>query len=125
MEEQVKISKRPSFLTVLGILSFIGIGLQALGALFTITTLSGIISLLCAAATLYGVLQMWKLKKTGFYIYAVFEIIPPIYTLATVGAVAFSFGAAGGGFMSVVATLSLFFPILFIVLYALNLKHMD
>jgi len=64
---------------------------------------------------LVGSIQMWKLKKTGFYIYAVGEIIPPVVSMVLVGMG--EFGAFG--------IIGLIFPIVFIVLYGLNLKHMS
>jgi len=117
--------KRPGFLTVLGVLSFIGIALQIISNLGALGTMAGIVGIIAAIGCLYGVLQMWKLKKMGFYIYAVCEIAPVVVALITIGSAAFAFGAIGGGFMAVVAMLSMFFPVLFIILYALNLKHMS
>lgn len=64
---------------------------------------------------LIGVVMMWKLKKAGFY----------VYTLGQVASVATPFlivGSLAGGLM---ATLGAIFPILFIILYGLNLKHMS
>lgn len=116
--------KRPTFLTVLGILSFIGCALQLLGSLAIIGSLAGILSLISAIACFIGVLMMWKLKKMGFWIYAIFELLPPVYTLIAVGSVAFKFGAYGGGFMAYYTVLSMFFPVLFVILYGLNLKHL-
>ena len=81
--------ERPSFLTVLCILTFIGSGLGVLFSLLAVvgmgalmgslgafgTAFAGgttymIVSLLMAGASLFGALQMWKLQKTGFMIYA-------------------------------------------------------
>ena len=65
---------------------------------------------------------MWKLKKMGFYIYLVGEIAPLVITFATIGfASMFSFG---GGIMAIMTAFMSIFPILFIILYAINLKHM-
>ena len=116
--------KRPMFLTVLGVLTFIGAALQLLGSLGSLSSLSGIIMLVAALGCVYGVIQMWKLKKMGFYIYAICEIAPVVYALVTVGTAAFTLGALGGGIMAIFAAFSMFFPVLFIILYALNLKHM-
>ncbi|NSW45934.1 MAG: hypothetical protein HPY79_08995 [Bacteroidales bacterium] len=168
MEEQVmETKKRPTFLTVLGILSFIGVGWQIISGIITMgagavtsavtsagseyaeglnnmegmenvegmdqamaglneavdaanklaqnATLLGIINIVAALVCLLGVIWMWKLMKKGFYVYVIGELAAPIATLALVG-----FGLGG-----VMATLGFIFPIIFIVLYALNLKHMS
>ena len=152
--------KRPQFLTVLCILSFIGCGIglvsgvmgyfsysamassglqeamssmggemadasaemdqamDALGGLgmdFGKMATSSLVIGLLNIVVLIGVLMMWKLKKTGFY----------VYTLGQVASVATPFlivGSLAGGLM---ATLGAIFPILFIILYGLNLKHMS
>jgi hypothetical protein len=168
MEEQVmETKKRPTFLTVLCILSFIGVGFQIISGFITIgsgamtsavtqvgqsysesmsnleglenvegmdqaiaglneaveaankmaqyATTLGIVNILAALVCLLGVIWMWKLQKKGFYVYVIGEIVPPILTLLLVG---FGFGG-------IMATLGFIFPIIFIILYALNLKHMS
>ena len=118
---------RPGFLSVLCILTFIwnalvilivGIVLAA-GAAFLPEMLAPMFAgatglligiLVLAAATFYGALQMWKLKKMGFYVYvgatAVGIILPMVL---------------GGGF----SVSGLIVPVLFVVLYGLNLKHLS
>lgn len=168
MEEQVmETKKRPAFITVLGILSFIGVGWQIISGIITMgagavassvtnagssyaedlsnvegmenvegmnqamsglseaveaanrlaqnATLLGIINIVAALVCLLGVIWMWKLMKKGFYVYVIGELAAPIATLVLVG-----FGL--GGFM---ATLGFIFPIIFIILYGINLKHMS
>jgi hypothetical protein len=66
---------------------------------------------------------MWKLKKMGFYIYLVGEIAPFIVAFATIG-FAGMFSLAGG-FLAIITALMFIFPLLFIILYALNLKHLN
>jgi len=126
--------KRPVFLTVICILSFVGIGLAIIGYVTalslmgvaesamanveaaggTVTTPgTGIIwayiigGFVTALLSLVGVIQMWKLKKSGFY----------LYTAATVIAIVLGFMYAGFSF-------SVIFSIAFIVMYAVNLKAM-
>lgn len=164
MEEQIK--KRPTFITVLGILGFIGVGWQIISgfiqmaagavtsamvdagqeisegmseiegmsetmgsegmeqlnnvanegvALLQHQSTLGIIGIIAAIVCLVGIILMWKLKKTGFYIYVLGEIAPVIATLVLVG-----FGL--GGFM---AALGMIVPIVFIILWGVNLKHMS
>lgn len=122
--------ERPTFLTVLCILTFIGSGLGILGSILMVVgagALAGylggaaagggliwsILGLISSALSFYGALQMWKLKAQGFMIYVA--------------------GAALGMASGVIASLSLgvginfmglVFPILFIVLYNMNRKHL-
>ena len=140
-------AQRPTFLTVLCILSFIasGIGIivmfLALGAkgvadandlslengidtsymdASQVEALESaqavfswpymIIALILILVGLFGVIKMWKLQKQGFYIYTGAQIVGLIVPLI--------FGMA---FSAVGAII----PILFIVLYGLNLKHMS
>jgi hypothetical protein len=114
---------RPGFLTALCILSYIGCGLAIIGGLVAITTLSGILNLVAALICLWGVIQMWKLKKMGFYIYLVGEIAPLIISIATIGfAGLFNFA---GGLMALTVAFGFIFSLLFIILYAVNLKHLS
>lgn len=154
----VTVAKRPTFITVLCILSFIGIGLSliwgiknyfeysaaaaqpdllssfgqadgtdplgqammdAIGDAFKIDyaklAMNELITTLLNIPILIGVLMMWKQKKVGFYVYAAFEIIQPIIPLVL------GLGLVGG----VMSVLGLIVAIVFIVLYAVNLKHMS
>jgi hypothetical protein len=114
---------RPSFLTVLCILSYIGCGLAIIGALTTITTLSGILNMASVLICLWGVIQMWLLKIMGFYIFLVGVIAPLIISLATIGfAGLFNFA---GGIMALMVAFGFIFSLIFIILYALNLKHLS
>jgi hypothetical protein len=143
--------ERPTFLTVLCILSFIGVGIQIIQGLISLfakgagsmimeaaeslegyeevpgteyieeslsyASTLGIVSILAALVCLWGVIWMWNLKKTGYYIYIVGELAPVIVSFILVG-----FGSFLGGFF---AMIGLIFPVLFIILYGLNVKHMS
>lgn len=132
MEEQnvqenapsVEAKQRPTFLTVLCILTFIGSGLGVLFSLLGILGLGAtnsflsnyagaaassgmlkpILILIFSGASLYGAIMMWSLKKMGYYLYVAAQIL----------IVAFGFSWIG-----------LFFAALFIVLYGLNLKYLE
>jgi len=136
--ENVAAAARPTFLTVLCILSFIAAGLGILGYITAITAMSvvsaGVSALESAGGTitqtmgpsaamtwayvivgfvttlvsLYGVIKMWKLAKIGFFLYVGASVVSMIM----------GFVYSGFGVMGVI------FPILFIVLYGLNLKHL-
>ncbi|MES2762224.1 MAG: hypothetical protein V4677_08455 [Bacteroidota bacterium] len=145
--------KRPQFLTVLCILTFIGCGVALFSSVWgyysiqassaalenmanmqedTYGMVSGmqetmlkavenavpnlVIGIVCALLCLYGALQMWKLKKIGFFIYCIGEITPAI--------AGFLLGA-GGLIGSAGAIIGLLIAIVWIVLYAINLKHMN
>ncbi len=127
MEEQnvqATANQRPGFLTVLCILTFIGSGLGVLFNLlgiFGIGALSGflakyggtsldagilkpVLMLVFSAASLYGAILMWKLKKVGFYLYVAAQVL----------IVAFGW-----------SIMALVFALLFVILYGLNLKHLQ
>ncbi len=131
-EQKPQEGSRPTFLTVLCILTFIGSGLTALllllglvaagaasGVLSSIPGMSDIgglgtgyflIVLALALASLYGAIMMWQLKKMGFYLYSganVIALIVPIFMASS------DFSVWG-----------LVFTALFIILYGLNLKHL-
>jgi len=145
--------QRPQFLTVLCILTFVGVGLgiiwsiirwfsiRAMAAMMNGTSdlpgmedmdmesmpgmetvmlqaqhinTTSIVGIVGCLICLLGALQMWKLKKIGFYIYVVGEIAPVIVSAVLMGASAFA------GFAIILAVIA----VLFVVLYALNLKHM-
>jgi hypothetical protein len=74
-----------------------------------------IIGILCSVICFYGVVQMWKLKKIGFFIYSFGEITPAIA----------AFFLTGGGLLSGFLLVSrLLFCIVWIVLYAINYKYL-
>lgn len=94
--------KRPGFLTVLCILTFIGSGLGVLGGLLGLigsslpgvsmfvsegTMIVQILGLAAAALCLFGAIQMWGLKKQGFMMYlmgAVLGIVGSIVSALTI-----------------------------------------
>jgi hypothetical protein len=96
-------AKRPTFLTVLCILTFIGSGLGVLGGILGLlgssvlatfapaggTVLVSVLSLLASVLCLFGAIQMWGLKKMGFMLYlggSVLSLIVGIMNVMTVGA---------------------------------------
>jgi hypothetical protein len=75
-----------------------------------------IAGLLCIGLCFYGAMQMRNLKKTGFYIYTVGELLYPILYLVLIG---------GGIFASLATGLSLIVGIVFVILYFTQTKHMS
>ena len=144
--------KRPVFLLVLCILTFVGAGLGLLGAVFSVftmsqteqlysqmntigtdigidfsesykwTKISNYTNLLGNALCLAGALFMFKLKKLGFYIYIPGQILPIIGAYLAMNSMFTGGLFAGIGIVSVV--ISAMIAIAFIVMYGLNLKHM-
>lgn len=149
-------AKRPKFLTVLCILSFVGVGLSIIFGVFNYLTYAAASSLTTAALDaaggaakegqqfanafadalgidygklklvtliqillnlpiLAGVILMWKQKKLGYFIYAPIELIQAALPLIM------GLGLLGGA----TAIISIVFAITFIVLYGINLKHMQ
>ena len=144
--------KRPMFLQVLCILTFVGAGLGIAQSLFTIfivgafdnamntladldsgpfvdefqnsyrwTKISYILNLVGSLLCLAGALIMWRLRKYGYFIYVLGQLLPLIGSFMVMNA--FSTGFLGGlGFIGL--ALGAIFPIGFIIMYGLNLKHM-
>jgi hypothetical protein len=78
-------------------------------------TAMALLSLILSVIALFGVIMMWQLKKTGFYLYTgskIFVLIIPLIFL-------------GFNFITFIAvTTSGLFALVFIILFAVNLKHM-
>ncbi len=154
--------QRPQFLTVICILSFIGLGWAMLSSIINMALapmlkeMSGVagagmdeamsevsseapgiapllqkifggsmaalehafelsmVSLICSAIALFGVIQMWKLKKVGFYFFTGAKVIIIIAPMIIIG-----------GIIGSMSLLGAIFPIAFIAMYAANLKAME
>jgi hypothetical protein len=125
---------RPTLLTVLCILTFIGSGLSLLLYLLAavlfgtmvefLSSIPGmsavtgggvgffVIMFILAFISLFGAIRMWNLKKMGFYLYTVAQILMIIMPFV------FITGSQIGVFGIVIT-------VLFIILYGLNLKVME
>jgi hypothetical protein len=77
-------------------------------------TLIVIVAVACAVACFYGALQMRNRKMMGYNIYVAGELIYPIVNMILIG-----FGGFGA-----LGAVGLIFPILFVVLYTLQRKHL-
>ena len=153
MTAGVVATKRPTFLTILCILSFLGIGLslvfglknyfdaaalaggsgatelegtgidsatyndfmQSLGIDWGAMAKSYLIVTCLNVLVLVGVIMMWKRKKTGFFVYTAGEIAQCVVPFVLMGT---ALGGVQTIFMAVVGGL-------FVLLYALNLKHLS
>ena len=75
-----------------------------------------LLGLIAVILCVYGAIEMRKLKKTGFYIYVIGELVLPLLTTYLfIGAAALS---------GIRLVFTVFFMLLFIILYATQLKHM-
>jgi len=72
-----------------------------------------IIMLASMALCFLGALQMRKLKRTGFFLYLLGQVVAPVAMIVM--------GAAGGGILAIIGYI---FPVIFLVLYATQLKHL-
>lgn len=145
MTTDINTQTRPMFLKVLCILSFVGIGINILVALFGIifssmmdaetvsessplyffayTGSMSIKNLIVELVALTGVLLMWRLQKIGFFIYLLAEsflYFEFIYSIATSDA-----RTAGATQVGIEMCWPLPFDIAFFIMYAIQLKHMN
>ncbi|MBP6432568.1 MAG: hypothetical protein KA319_12450 [Ferruginibacter sp.] len=73
-----------------------------------------IVGLISVGLCIYGALEMRKLKKQGYYLWLIGEILPWIAMFIFVG----------GIFLKTFMVWFLIFPVLFIILYTLQRKHL-
>lgn len=144
--------ERPDFLKIICILSFIASGLMilvySLGTLalglsagtieevwpkmvegfpefenvdgvefFNEVGMLSVYGLLANIFSLIGVIMMWRLEKLGFYIYAVAELLVNFFSLNV------NTGEQGPQYGSLI--FSIILDLVFIVMYFMNLKHMN
>ncbi|MCR9173961.1 MAG: hypothetical protein NXI10_15765 [bacterium] len=150
LDNTIEQQKRPTFLTVLCILTFIGSGWGIISALAFQEPLmkeyAGYyywVMLLLNVGTLFGAIQMWQMKKIGLYIWTASEVISLILMWVVIkGFVAHLTGDVDTGdsnLDSLVSTaaneavastmnfaliLGSIFPAAFIIMYWLNAKHL-
>ena len=94
----------------------INTAMEQVNATIKYAGINAAVGVIAALICLVGVIMMWKLKKTGFYIYVVGEIAPVIAGAVLLG---------GTFFGGMAIAMSLIVPIAFIVMYGMNLKHMS
>ena len=154
LNQEVRVLERPSFLTVLCILTFVGVGFSIISSffgLFAMSMLEGVMtdlnnsvgegdafsqdlgnsyrwtkiiyllsiggSILCLA----GALFMWKLRKIGYFIYVLGQLIPLTGTILSVNSTLNGM-FTNFGFFSILV--SMIFPVGFIIMYGLHLKYL-
>ena len=117
---------RPTFLTVLCILTFIGSAWGMIGNFVGegagyVPLWYKLALLACNAATAYGAWQMWNLKKQGLMIYTVGEVLAVIFPLVLVYAI---LPPAWANLMGSMVLLMAIFPVAFLIMYWANAKHL-
>ena len=135
------VAKRPGFLTVLCILTFVGSGLGVLGGILGLigssalaslvpaggSVLSSLAGLVASGLCLFGAIQMWGLKKQGFMLYligCVIAIVMPFISALTMPSVGGAFGDALAAAAWTGAFTGLAINALFVILYNINKKHL-
>lgn len=163
METQPQIKDRPTFLTIVCILSFIGLGLSIFNKFISLITIKSIeyfqplikegfdeaissggltynmevfftriqtdlfdyfdhlpailgMGLAFAILALIGVVLMWQMKRLGFYMYVAGRLLVVFSHIMICG---------GNFFAAIVSASDGFFVAVFIVLYAMNFKHLN
>lgn len=119
-------STRPTFLTVLCILTWIGSGWGAIGNFVTEggsynPMWYNLFILVCNLGTAYGAYLMWNLKKQGLFIYTACEAAVVIMMFVLIYVILPPGFADLVGAIFFVAAL---FPIAFIIMYWANAKHL-
>ncbi len=111
ISNQDKMAQAPSWARNLQGPDPIGVATKTYDNRTAILLLGVVAVLLC----IYGAVMMRQLKKTGFYLYVVGEVLPTLSTYIFIGASALS------GFSLAFTVL---FTALFVILYATQLKYM-
>lgn len=76
----------------------------------------GYSNIILSLLSLFGVWQMWNLKKSGFWMYVAASVAGLVVPMVFLGGGMLTLMSVGfGGLISIV----------FIILYAVNLKHMS
>lgn len=150
----VEAGKRPTFLTVLCILTFIGSAWGIIGAFMQDAGLDSYASyykwvmILLNVGTLFGALQMWKMKKMGLYIYTVSALASVVlmwvvikgYVASLMAPAMDSVNSGNESVDSMIASagnemvesamnmaliLGTIFPVLFLIMYWINAKKLS
>jgi len=160
-------SKRPQFLTVLCVISFVWCGIAFLLGIYgiiantpekmqesienmrkfspsgaqemeeqaieqqssTMGKIQPYLNIAFLLVSFLGVLQMFNRKRMGFYIYAAAELIPYIFIIIGGKQAMAMMGSMGGATSQAAAMvmmiLMVIFDLAFVVMYGVNLKHMN
>jgi hypothetical protein len=84
---------------------------------------SGLVSLVSTGVVLWGVIMMWRLRKSGFRIYLVGQLAPIIFSVVIAYIAKDSTSFTGIRHISVI--FGLFPALIFIVLYGIAIRRLD
>ena len=148
---ELRESKRPTFLLVLCILTWVGCGFGLISGLVQLWSYSMVNSAMnsfqanglgssnggvgfifwTAVATMLGsvicalgAVFMFKQKKFGFFIYIFGQSLPLLAGFYSALVVTNGVGI-GAGFSIIITAVSMIFPVAFIIMYGVNLKYMN
>lgn len=149
-EQMIEKKGRPTFLTVLCILTFIGSGWGIISSL--VQQDAGIsayasyfywVTIVLNLGTLFGGFQMWQMKKTGLYIWTACEVIAVVLMWVVIKGYIASLTSGTGvghdefsqaaatmgsamieGVMNTALIIGSIFPAVFVLLFWLNAKHL-
>lgn len=86
--------------------------------------INNLLALLGSALCLFGALMMWKLKKSGFFLYVGGQILPFIGMYGLMGGLMPNSGGAFAGLALFGQIFAIIFPLGFIIMYGVNYKHL-
>jgi hypothetical protein len=86
--------------------------------------ISNMLALLGSCLCLFGALMMWKLKKSGFFLYISGQISPFIGMYGLMGGLMPNSSGPLAGFALIGQVFALIFPLGFIIMYGVNYKHL-
>jgi len=90
--------------------------------------MSSALTLIGLGLTVFGTMQLWQLKKSGFKLYILGELIPYLGFIFTgtegMGAMGAMSGMSANMIAAIAITVMLIFDGIFVMMYAANLKHM-
>lgn len=122
---------RPTFLTVLCILTWVGSGYGIISTLMSMGGTYGdlipswysILVILANVVTAYAAYMMWNLKKQGLMIYTAAESLMVILPFILIYGI-FGSNSSMANLMGSMALIGAVFPIAFIIMYWANAKHL-
>lgn len=127
--------QRPTFLTVLCILTFVGSGWGVIQALMNfgnpaaeflpILNIANIIGLVCSIGCIFAAFMMWKLKKMGFFVYVGCTLLSVAFTLYVTFGTGLLDIPGFGQMVMMIAIVQVAISIGFVIMYYVNLKHME
>ena len=94
---------------------------QTLGNSYRWTKIIYLLSIGGSVLCLIGALFMWKLRKIGYFIYIIGQLIPLTGTILSTGSTLNGM-FTNFGFFSILV--SMIFPVGFIIMYGLHLKYL-